>query len=297
VVTALVDADDDLPWHAHGLPPTRAGRRRFLGLDAPGASDAVVAYQSADRPLWYALRHLQRRAGSGDVAAGERDALLAALRPAQRLLVYLDRSAHGLEYTLKGDAGWVSCLPEAWTLNGILDAIGDDRAEARAGVDALLTVPGRARAGLELVRAAAASREPREPLGAALLDEIADDQLGHALDLLRAFPAIAVEQRLLGALRPLVDRALAEDRWQIGVDWKVNALAPLLGVAPSAQAARWMLALGCASGQPASVREAVGEHGGGEGIDRLLAEYDSLPEIESLPAARERTKELLGGNL
>jgi hypothetical protein len=91
---------------------------------------------------------------------------------------------------------------------------------------------------------------------------------------------------------PLIAEALASDGWSIGVDTRIERLARTLAVAPSPQIVRWMLVLGWASGQPASVREVIGEHAGADpAIAAVLAEYD---DYTSWPRARAALAAFLG---
>ena len=289
---ATIDAilelsDPGLAWHAHGLPATPTGRRRLLARSSGGPSDQLVRYDGHERTLAYALRDLQWRAAEGDAAASAaRDALLATLSPVAWLGVFLDRGVHGLDQAIRGRAGWAEALPDAWELLPLIAAANEDRLAARAMVDQLVGNADRPRGHLELVRAVIATRAPSEPIAPALLAELDDAELGNAADVLACFPRADVEARLLAALAPSFERALAQDRWQIGVDSAVERWAAVLAVAPSAVAARQMLILGWASGQPASVREAVAAHGADPAIAAVLADYAALPEFTTWPRAR-----------
>jgi hypothetical protein len=75
----------------------------------------------------------------------------------------------------------------------------------------------------------------------------------------------------------------------IGANDVAERLAPLLRYCPSPRAARWMLLLGWAGGQPAAVREKVGEHAADRPeLAPVLAEYDAIDqEMDSWSQARE----------
>jgi hypothetical protein len=297
VVRALVDLDANIPWHAHGLPPTAAGRRRLLGLTPAGPSETPVAYAGGERPLAFVFRHLQWREARGDDrAVAEREAMIASLSPVARLALFLDRFAHGLNIGVRGVTRGVPALPHDWRMAPLLEAaIAADRRGARAAVDALVALRERVGFGSELVRAVHATRDLGESIDAALLDQIADDGLGAAGDLLDAFPREAIERRLDRALARLLDAALSSDAWQIGVDAKVTALAPLLRYGASPAAVRSMLVLGWASGQPAAVRKAAGEHATAAPLAPVLVEYDALPQFTGWPAAKEGLRAFLAG--
>jgi hypothetical protein len=289
VVEILAEVTHDrLPWTKLGLPPTVTGRRRALGLAPRGPADRSVPYKGDREPLAFALRHVACRIATGDAAAtAEREAILAELPPVQRLVLFLDAAAHHLNSNVRGPGGAVDILPDDWDVATLMAQVGDDRRDARAEVDAFVQHPERARGGVALLEAVVATRAPGEPPDAALLDELGDDQLGFAADVLRSFLGSAVANRLRAAVRKRLDVALARDGWMIGVDGDVERWAPLLGHAPSPSAVRQMLVLGWASGQPGSVREVIGEHGAAApAIAAVLAEYDALPEFTSWPAAR-----------
>ena len=261
---------DDLPWRAHGLSPTAAGRRRALGLDDPGPSDRFVAYGDGEAPLWLALG--STLATDGDAAAAALLERLAATWPAgERLALYLDRATHGLRNAFAG-----------WKLPALLAALPSDPA-ARATVDALAAAGPRS---IEVLRAAIATR-PGERLPDAWLDDLDAWSFGAPADVLAAFAPAAVERRLLALLAPALAKALASDAWAIGLDQQLTRWAGALAAAPSARATRQLLLLGWASGQPASVREAVGEAAGAHSaVAEVLAQYDTLPEFTSWPRAR-----------
>jgi hypothetical protein len=300
VIETLIDLAGDLPWHANGLPPTPSGRRRLLGLSPPGPSEQVIDYGGERRTIAYALRDLQVREPRGDDDDGAPPriaAVLDALDPATRLALFLDRETHGLTTGVRrSDGSWAYEPIRNWKLAQLLEALGDDRITARAAVDAIVAATDRPRGGTDLVAAVVATRAPSEGLDPALLAELGDDELGHKpTQILARFPRADVEARLVGAVRPKIAAALASEGWSIGADTLVERLAPALVVAPSPQVVRWMLLLGWASGQPASVREVIGEHAGSvPEVAAVLAEYDAYPEYTSWPRARAGLADLLG---
>jgi hypothetical protein len=275
VVGKLADVDVAIDWLGFGLPPTVTARRRYLSIDPDGPTDRFVAHgPDAEVPLWYALR--SKLAGEGLAAAqAELAKVLARLPVSEQLAVYLDRGAHALEDIF-----------EETTLDSLLAAGGKDPAALRAAVDALVASPSATPRGPELLRAVAATR-PGEELPEALLAELDEWSIGADADALRGFRPAAIGRRLNALIQPALDRALASDGWQLGVDQRASRWARVLAVAPSPMATRRLLLLGWASGQPAAVREAVGKAAKGQStLEPVLAEYDQLPQFDSWAAAR-----------
>lgn len=275
VMRILVAVEGRIAWFPYGLPRTVAGRRRFLGLDAAGPTERFVPDGDREVPLWYALRVAQLAAqDGGEAASAVADRLLADVSPAERLVLWLDR------FALDADRGLAH-----WDREALYAAVAGD-ADATAQVDALVaqqTEP----LGRELIEAVVRTRPEGAAIDPSLVDRLGDGELGGAVAVLGRFPHAIVEARLVRALAPLLARALAADDWVIGIDHALTELAPALAAVPSARVARQLLLLGWASGQPASVREAVGEAGAGHAaIAEVLAQYDSLPQFTSWPRAR-----------
>jgi|GEM_PF-6471656 len=108
VLEGVAASEAPLDWYGLGLPPTAAGRRRFLCLDEPGPTDRFVSHGDDEVPLWFALRDLQRRGAAGEADAVERrDALLATLTPEERTAAFDDRATYGLDRTV----GALEALP------------------------------------------------------------------------------------------------------------------------------------------------------------------------------------------
>ncbi|HVV88424.1 MAG TPA: hypothetical protein VHE35_35520 [Kofleriaceae bacterium] len=278
VVARLADLDRSLDWLGFGLPPTVTARRRFLALDPAGPTDRFVAHGDGEVPLWFALR--SRMATDGiDAAKAEAAKLLAGLPLADRLAVYLDRGAHALHDVF----GTMS-------LDEVLAQATRDLTAARAAVDELVATPAATPRGNELLRAVAATR-PGEELPETLLAELDGGQLGRDLDALKGFRPAAVARRLNAVIQPVLDRALATDGWQLGLDHDLAQWARVLAIAPSPSATRRLLLLGWASGQPASVREAIGKAASGQAaLAPILADYDRLPQFASWQGARAAMK-------
>ncbi len=274
-VRQLAELEVSLDWAGFGLPPTVTGRRRFLAIDPDGPTDRFVTHGDRDVPLWYALR--SRLASDGlEAAKADASRLLASMSAGDRLVVYLDRATHQLEDFLAGTS-----------FAGLLAAAAADRDAARATVDDLLAAPASGPRGDELVRAIIATRRPGEDLAESLLREIGGDDLGHDLDVLRAFTPAAIARHLNAILQPLVDQALASNRWTLGIHDDLGRWASVLAIAPSPSATRRLLLLGWASGQPAHVRDAVGKAAKGHAsLATVLADYDRLPQFTSWPEAR-----------
>ena len=275
VVRRLADLDRHLDWLGFGLPPTVTARRRFLALDPDGATDRFVAHGDGEVPLWFALRTLE---ASDGLAAAQADAArrLDGFAPGERLAVYLDRGAHQLDDIFR-KIGFDQVLAAA-----VADLDG-----TRAVIDELLAAPADGPRGVELVRAVIATRKPGEELAETLLREIDARALGRDLDALKGFPPAAVARYLNATLQPILDRALASDDWQLGIDSDLSRWAKVLAIAPSPSATRRLLLLGWASGQPADVREAIGEAATGHAtLASILAEYDGLPQFTSWATAR-----------
>lgn len=272
LVSALADFAPHLDWLGFGLPPTAAARRRYLGLDGPGPTDRFVTVGDAEVPLWFALR-ARLASESAEAATEAAGRLLASAPPAERLAIFLDRHVFELD----------ECLAEPG-LDALLAAC--DRAEARAVVDAVVATRSTVPRGPELVRAVAATR-PGEELPEALLRELDEWATGGDLDALRPFAPAAVARHLNTVLQPHLEHALGRDSWSIGLDQKLTRWARVLELAPSPSATRKLLLLGWASGQPASVREAVGKAAAGhKTLGPVLAEYDALPQFSSWSQAR-----------
>ena len=274
VTSRLADVDVSIDWLGFGLPPTVTARRRFLALDADGPTDRFVAF-GPDRevPLWYALRHALATEGAA-AAQAELGRVLARLPLAERVAIFLDRHAHQLDSIFDGV-----------TLAGLL-AESKDPGALRAAVDELVAAPSSGPRGAELVRAVAATR-PGEELPEALLAELDGWQIGADVEALRGFRPAAVARHLNAIIQPALDRALASNGWQSGLHLQLEQWATVLAVAPSPMATRRLLLLGWASGQPAAVREAVGEAARGQAtLTPILAEYDALPQFTSWPVAR-----------
>ncbi len=255
LVAALIDFDgSQIDWFGHGLPQGRQGRKRWIGELPPGAIEPIFARLRADRGHF------------------------AALDPVTQLVVFLERHAYDLSW-IQGD---VAALAAA--------AIAADPEGTRGALAALVRGyrDGGWRVYADDLKALAAAFPPGEAPAEAL-DLIDDYNIGHAVDALRIFPTTAIEARLMSSLEPLVAAALATDGWSIGAHDVAQRLAPLLALVPSARAARAMLLLGWAGGQPAAIRVAVGHHGGADpAIAAVLADYDAIPqEMNSWPQARE----------
>lgn len=110
VLEGVASTAAPIDWYGRGLPPTAAGRRRFLSLDEPGPTDRFVSHGDAEVPLWYALRDLQHRAAGGEAdALAQRDALLATLSDDERAAAVADRATYGLDRPV----GEVEALPGA----------------------------------------------------------------------------------------------------------------------------------------------------------------------------------------
>ena len=275
VVRNLAELRAPLDWRGFGLPPTVAGRRRYLAVDPDGPCDRFVADGDREVPLWFALR--RRAASEGvDAARAELKRIFERLAAGERLAIYLDRDAHGLDDVFEG-----------WALADLLAGIAGDADGARAAVDALHAAPARSTRGLELLRAIAATRKDGEELAEALLAELDGHALSSDDECLRRFTPAAIARRLNAILEPLVAGAVGRDAWTLGLHHDLEVWSKVLRSAPSPSATRRMLLLGWASGQPASVRQAIGDAAKGHAsLEAVLADYDRLPQFKSWPDAR-----------
>jgi hypothetical protein len=253
VAAALVGLDG-IDWTGFRIPYGPLARRRWAGVLPPGTIDPLLATLTTPEAF-------------------------AALDPVSRLVVFLERHQYNLGAIAGGEIA-----------EHVAAAMAADPAGARAAVDTAvrtyLEVDGRASA---IYLAAVLGTRPDEAPPAEALRLVNSYIVEESLASLARFPAAALESLYEQLLGPTLREALGRDGWTIPAYSLAEGVAPLLSICPSPVWARRLLLLGWAGGQPAAVREAVGQWSADKPeLAPVLAEYDAIDqEMSSWPEARE----------